>query len=105
LYVDGPDRQYDYGPGLNYGFSGLLLRDGLPFVRATYQGIWLHTVDGAQVDHFAQGVRLDVLVPVSGRLAVGTTGEFVRRKSYYDNREDIDHRFPQFRVYLSWLNR
>jgi hypothetical protein len=105
LYVDGPDRQYDYGPGLNYTVSALLLRKGLPFMRAAYGGLWLHTVDGAQVDHVAQAVRVDVLIPLKGLFALGTSAEFVQRKSYYDKFDDIAQKFPQFRVYLSWLNR
>ena len=44
-----------------------LTRRGHPFVRASYSGVWLHTVDGAQADHWTQNVRLDLLVPVKGR--------------------------------------
>jgi len=72
-------------------------------VRANYSAVWLHTVDGAQADHWTQNVRLDFLVPVKGRVGVGTTGEFIRRKSYYDGVDDVLQRFPQVRVYLSWM--
>lgn len=103
LYVASPDRQYDFGPGLSYGGSLALMRRGHPFVRATYSAVWLHTVDGAQADHWTQNVRLDLLVPVAKRLGIGTTGEFIRRKSYYDTADDVLNRFPQVRVYLSWM--
>ena len=102
-YVSGPDRQYDFGPGLSYSGGLALMRRDHPFVRATYNGVWLHTVDGAQADHWTQNVRLDLLVPVTRHVGVGTTGEFIRRRTYYDEADDVLQRFPQVRVYLSWM--
>jgi hypothetical protein len=102
LYFDGPDRQYDFGPGLVYGGGAVLLRKGTPLLRAQYGAVWMHTVDGAQADHWAQNLRFDAIVPLKGKLGVGSTAEFIRRKSYYDAADDIRQRFPQFRVYLSW---
>lgn len=103
LYYDGPDRQYDFGPGLSYGAGLVLLRNGFPFARASYGGMWMHTVDGAQADHWAQSLRFDLIAPLKGKFGVGSTAEFVRRKSYYDAADDILQRFPQFRVYLTWM--
>jgi hypothetical protein len=102
LYYDGPDRQYDFGPGLSYGGGIVLLRNGFPVARASYGGLWMHTVDGAQADHWAQGLRFDAIAPLKGRFGVGGTAEFIRRKSYYDAADDILQRFPQVRVYLTW---
>jgi len=102
LYYDGPDRQYDFGPGFSYGGGVVLARKGLPVARASYGGLWMHTVDGAQADHWAQSLRFDLIVPVKGKLGVGSTAEFIRRKSYYDAADDVMQRFPQLRVYLSW---
>ena len=102
-YQSGPDRKYDFGPGLSYGAGIALMRRGQPFLRADYDAVWLHSVDGAQAEHWTQSVRLDFLVPINDRLGVGTTGEFVRRKSYYDGAPDVLQRFPQMRVYLSWM--
>jgi hypothetical protein len=103
LYSDGPDRQYDFGPGLSYGGGMVLFRHGFPVARASYGGLWMHTVDGAQADHWAQSLRFDLVAPLKGRLGVGSTAEFVRRKSYYDGADDVMQRFPQLRVYLSWV--
>ncbi len=105
LYQKGEDRQYDFGPGFAYAASVAMLRKGLPFLRASYTGLWLHSIDGARVDHVTDALRVDVLAPIRGNLAFGSTAEFVRRKSYYDDLDDVDARFPQFRVYLSWLSR
>jgi hypothetical protein len=102
LYNDGPDRQYDFGPGLSYGGGVVFSRNGFPVLRASYGGLWMHTVDGAQADHWAQGLRFDAIAPLKGRFGVGGTAEFIRRKSYYDAADDILQRFPQVRVYLTW---
>jgi hypothetical protein len=103
LYYDGPDRQYDFGPGLSYGGGMVLTRNGFPFARASYGGLWMHTVDGAQADHWVQSLRFDLIAPIRGKLGVGGTAEFVRRKSYYDAADDVLQRFPQLRVYLTWM--
>lgn len=103
LYYDGPDRQYDFGPGFSYSGRVVFLRKGLPILRANYGSVWMHTVDGAQADHWAQGLRFDAILPVRGKLGVGGTAEFIRRKSYYDAADDIMARFPRMRVYLTWM--
>ncbi|MFO7692545.1 MAG: DUF3943 domain-containing protein [Vicinamibacterales bacterium] len=103
IYQSGPDRQYDFGPGLSYSAGAALTRRGHPFLRAHYDAVWLHTVDGAQSEHWTQSVRLDVIAPLRGRLGLGTSAEFVRRKSYYDVADDVMQRYPQLRVYLSWM--
>jgi len=103
LYTDGPDRQYDFGPGVVYAGGVAFRRKGIPMFRANYGSVWMHTVDGAQADHWAQGLRFDAVVPVRGKLGFGTTAEFIRRKSYYDAADDIMQRFPRLRVYLSWM--
>ena len=103
LYYDGPDRQYNFGPGLTYAGRVAFMRKGLPVARASYGSVWMHTVDGAQADHWAQGLRFDLIVPVKGTFGAGVTSEFIRRKSYYDAADDILQRFPRFRVYLSWF--
>jgi hypothetical protein len=103
LYAGGEDRQYDFGPGLSYGGGVALTRQGHAILRADYSSVWLHAVDGAQADHWTQNLRLDLLVPINKRVGLGTTGEFIRRKSYYDGADDVLQRFPQVRVYFSWM--
>ena len=103
LYVDGPDRQYDFGPGVVYAGRVDVFRKRLPVFRASYGGVWMHTVDGAQADHWAQGIRVDGIAPIRGRLGAGATAEFIRRKSYYDAADDLMQRFPRLRVYLTWM--
>jgi len=70
---------------------------------ANYSAVWLRSVDGARADHWTQNVRVDLLLPIKGRLGLGTAGEFIRRRSYYDEAEDVLQRFPQVRMYLSWM--
>lgn len=102
-YQGGPDRNYDFGSGISYGAGVTLTRRGLPFLRVHYAGAWLHTLDGAGIDHWARNLRLDFILPVKGRSGVGTTAEFVRRTSYYDGVGDVRQRYPQLRMYLSWM--
>jgi hypothetical protein len=103
LFEAPPDRFYDFGPGLSYGGSLALMRKGQPFLRAAYDAAWLHAVDGARADHWTRNVRIDLVLPVKGRLGIGTTGEFIRRASHYDVAGDVRQRYPQMRVYLSWM--
>ena len=103
IYDSGKERDYDFGPGLSYGGSVALMREGHPFLRGNYSAVWLRSVDGARADHWTQNVRVDLLLPIKGRLGLGTAGEFIRRRSYYDEAEDVLQRFPQVRMYLSWM--
>ena len=103
IYDSGDARQYDFGPGLSYGGSVTVMRGTQPFLRADYRSAWVHSLDGAEADHWTQNIRLDLILPLKGRVGLGTTGEFIRRRSYYDEADDVLQRFPQGRVYLSWM--
>jgi hypothetical protein len=104
-YVFGQDRYYDYGPGLVYSASATLRRDGFPVVRAVYGGVYLHVVSGTSGDHLAQSIRLEGLVPVRRQLRLGVAADYIRRKVYYDFEDDRDDKYPQFRVFLAWVNK
>jgi hypothetical protein len=53
----------------------------------------------------AQSIGLDALVPLRKQLRLGVAGEYIRRKIYYDFEDDVNSRYPQFRVYLAWVNK
>jgi len=103
IYDSGAERHYDFGSGLTYGAGVELMRGRQPFLRADYRSFWLHSLDGADADHWTQKVRVDLLMPVKGPIGLGVTGEFIRRRSYYDEAADVLQRFPQVRAYVSWL--
>jgi hypothetical protein len=104
-YVFGQDRYYDYGPGLVFSASAALRRDGFPIARIVYGGVYLHVVSGTSGDHLAQSIRLEGLVPLRRQLRLGLGADYVRRKVYYDLEDDRDDKFPQFRVFLAWVNK
>lgn len=104
-YVFGQDRYYDYGPGLVFSASAAIRRDGFPIVRAVYGGVYLHVVSGTSGDHVAQSLRLEGLIPLRKQLRLGLAADYVRRKVYYDLEDDRDDKYPQFRVFLAWVNK
>ena len=104
-FVFGQDRYYDYGPGLVFSASAALRRDGFPIARIVYGGVYLHVVSGTSGDHVAQSIRLEGLVPLRRQLRLGLGADYVRRKVYYDLEDDRDDKFPQFRVFLAWVNK
>jgi len=104
-YVFGQDRYYDYGPGLVFSAFAIFRRDGFPVARIGYGGVYLHVVSGTSGDHVAQSLRLEGLVPLRRQLRLGLAAEYIRRKVYYDFEDDRDDKYPQFRVFLAWVNK
>jgi hypothetical protein len=96
------DRTYDYGPGTTFAGSALFTRNGLQFASISYQGYQIYVVDGIRSNHVLQRFRLDLLVPVYRRLAVGATGEFFYRKTYFPDGAETRDKFPQVRFYVAW---
>jgi hypothetical protein len=99
----GP-RFYDYGPGANFGGFFDLSRDGRRFFAVSYQAHHLHVLDGVRANHLLQRARADLLVPLSGRLGIGVSGEFFDRRTFYQAQDVNNARFhfPQFRAFLTW---
>jgi len=100
LYVVGSDRQYDSARAqIRRGMA--LTRRGTRSCAPTTAPCAAY-VDGAQR---TTGRRTSASTS-SCRSRTGRgrkTGEFIRRKSYYDGADDVLQRFPQVRVYLSWM--
>jgi hypothetical protein len=104
-YLFGLDRYYDYGPGLWFGGRAVLRRDGLPIASIGYDGRYVHVVSGTNGDHLAQSFQLSGMLPVRGPLRLGAAAEYIKRKVYYDYEDDRDDRYPQFRIFLAWVNK
>lgn len=100
---EGP-RNYDYGPGTTFGASATVAHDGQSFASAQYEGRTLYSLDGVRANHVLQRARLDIIIPVHGRLGVGATGEYFDRRSLYQDAAATVRRyyFPQTRLYLTW---
>jgi hypothetical protein len=103
---EGP-RYYDYGPGSTFGALAQFTRDQRTFAVVMYEGRHLYSLDGIRANHFMQRARGDLMVPVRGPLGVGASAEIFFRQSFYQDEDDtqLEYRFPQFRVYLTWSLR
>ena len=99
----GP-RFYDYGPGTNFGGFLNVKRGAHTFLTFGYEAHHLHVLDGVRANHLLQRARVDLLLPLRGRLGIGVTGEFFDRRTYYQQPgvERALFQFPQFRLALTW---
>jgi hypothetical protein len=95
-------RDYDYGPGTTFGAGTQFMFDDYTFASVSYQGYQLYVVDGLRSNHVLQRVRLDLLVPIRGRLAAGVSGEFFYRKTYFQAGGEESTKYPQVRFFLAW---
>ena len=95
----GP-RFYNYGPGTNFGGLLNVKRGALTFLTFGYEAHHLHVLDGVRANHLLQRARVDLLVPLRGRLGIGVTGEYFNRRTYYQQPgvERALFQFPQFRL-------
>jgi hypothetical protein len=100
---EGP-RFYDYGPGSTFGALANFSRDGRLFAALLYEGRHLYSLDGIRANHFLQRGRVDLLLPLKGDFGVGASGEIFFRQSFYQDEDEtqLEYRYPQFRVYLTW---
>ena len=96
------ERDYDYGPGTTFGAGTQFSFDGYTFANVSYQGYQIYVVDGLRSNHVLQRVRLDLLVPIRGRLAFGFAGEFFYRKTYFQAGGEKSSHYPQLRFFLAW---
>jgi hypothetical protein len=103
---EGP-RFYDYGPGGNFGAVTQFIRGGRPIAQFNYEARHIYSLDGVRVNHFLQKTRVDLVVPVKGRLGIGAAAEYFSRKSYYQDpdRTVKGYSYPQVRAYVAWSQR
>ena len=78
-------RDYDYGPGSNAAAAFNLFHRGRPLFRAEYELHHLHIIDGTRANYLLQRFRVDLNVPLRGRLGAGVTGDYLRRQTFYQN--------------------
>jgi len=105
---EAPQRTYDFGPGAAFGGGVVLRAGGFPIARFGYNGFLIRTVsavEGANGKHFAQVLRLDLLVPLWRSFRLGFSGDYINRATYYDTAADVHQWIPQFRVFLARVSR
>jgi hypothetical protein len=101
-FVDGPKRDYDFGPGMGLALGGLVSHDDEDVARLGYRLQWIHNVNGLAGDHILQEFTADIAIPVSRTLAVGTQVLYYHRHSAYRTEPTVSDDTPQFQAYLRW---
>jgi hypothetical protein len=101
-------RTYDFGPGAGVAGGAVLRVRSQPVARVAYGGFLIRSVssiEGVSARHYAQFLRVDVLVPLWRQLRIGFSGDYVNRSVHYDNLPDVHQWIPEFRVFLAKVSR
>ena len=101
-FQDGPNRDYDFGPGLGFSVGGILARNGLQLARVSYAMQIIHNVNGLAGDHYLQEALVDASLPVGRRMSIGGQGLFYHRRSEYRNFPSVSQDTPEVQAYLRW---
>jgi hypothetical protein len=101
-FEDGPNRDYDFGPGLGFSLGGNLSRAGHQFLRLSYAGQLIHNVNGLAGNHFLQELVVDASVPIGRTMSVGGQGIFYHRRSDYRTFPSVSQNTPELQAYLRW---
>jgi hypothetical protein len=101
-FEDGPNRDYDFGPGLGLSVGGTLSRGGLQIARLNYALQLIHNVNGLAGDHYLQELVVDASLPLSRTLSIGGQGLFYYRRSEYRDFPTVTQDTPEIQAYLRW---
>lgn len=104
-FKDGPNRDYDFGPGLGLSLSAGLRHDGAEIARLGYGAQWIHNVNGLAGNHLLHETVADVAVPVGHGLSLGAQAFFYARHSSYRTFPSVSEDAPQIQAYLRWWLR
>lgn len=95
-------RDYDYGPGMAARFTGALQSRGRDLLRVDTRVLWVHSVYGADADHFATTAQVSAVVPVLRTVGVGADVGLAFRRSLYQHKPRLLDRISRLRAYLVW---
>jgi hypothetical protein len=95
-------RDYDYGPGIGGRVNASLQNRGRDLLRIDARVLWVHSVYGADADHFATTTQVSAMVPVMRMIGVGADVGLAFRRSLYQDRPRLLDRIPRLRAYLVW---
>jgi hypothetical protein len=106
--AEGNKRTYDFGPGAEIAGGAVLRAKGQPVARFTYGGFYIRsvsTIEGITANHYAQYLRLDVLLPLWRQLRLGVSGDYINRATYYKDLPDVHQWIPQVRFFLAKVSK
>jgi hypothetical protein len=101
-FQDGPNRDYDFGPGLGFTLGGVLARNGLQLARVSYAMQLIHNVNGLAGNHYLQEAVVDASLPLGRRMSIGGQGHFYHRRSEYRSFPGVSQDTPEVQAYLGW---
>lgn len=96
------ERSYDFGPGLGVIAEGALVRGRRTLARAFYRSSYIHSVSGADAEHFTHFVGLEGTVPLPAGFGIGAHGGYYLRASSYRDAPSESRRFPESRLFVAW---
>ena len=105
--IDAPvagfgERTNDFGPGAGAALEFVLERDGRTWASLYNRFRYLHSVSGAPADHRIFFSGLDVTIPVTDQLSLGTYLSGDRRTSTYTDLPDDRGSYFETRIYATW---
>lgn len=95
-------RTYDYGPGASGYLDLRFRRKGFQVARLNLGSFFVHTTNGAEGDHIANLLTLDLRAPIRDPFGVGVSGTVLQRNSYYRSFPDSQTRNPMVKAFVVW---
>lgn len=100
LYGEG--RNYDFGPGGGFLLGAQLDIAQKFFYSINAKGIWFHTLNGNESDHFLNLFTSDLRYVFTQNFSLGLTFGYFTQNSYYAEFEDLEKHYPFGRIFIGY---
>jgi hypothetical protein len=105
--IDAPfagvgERTYDFGPGVGLTVSLVLERHQVNLLEWYNRLEYLHSVSGAQSDHYVAFTGLEGTLTIARGMGIGVCLSAYERASRYTDKPSEDRSFPELRVFFTW---
>jgi hypothetical protein len=94
-------RNYDYGPGIGGIASGRILYKNRVQGTAAYTGLWIHTIDGTDSEHYQDALLLEGRFWLARGIGVGASYTVYNRRSDYSDLPEVTEAASFLRLFLS----
>jgi hypothetical protein len=100
-YYAGEGRNYDYGVGLGTRLAATVVKPGRAAIRIGWGGRWLHTLNGAESNHYQGGGFGEARYFLTSKFGLGASYYNYHRKSVYTGFPDVTQTSPMLNFFLS----
>jgi len=100
-YATIEGRNYDYGPGLGTLINAKVLYKQRWQANLSYLGLWTHTIDGANSDHYQDALNAEARYWFSRRLGAGVSLTRYSRHSDYSGLPSVTEDANFVRAFVS----